>query len=851
MGDFILNLLNSPTFQMLATTFLASVAVDSTISGIKQVKDAIKDKPHEAQLLDSLEMAFFATEQELGWKHDTNAIYESFFGSLLSFSGSFTEASLAKIFRNAVKAEVTEDQISIWITNVLKQISLPEHTTLYRFLDLHNMLPRNNPSSGEENNYILTRDPSVCENKDIIGRDPFINDLLKMLESKNSRIQIAGMGGLGKTETLNKLYARLARNKEIASFDHVGLIRFSGDILSDIQSQVDYPREYLGLQGVEAAKCYLQDICQEKKVLLFLDDIRKEQPLLDERNTSIEFLHSLGASILLAARASFPGFDAHDLEFLSIEECIQIFERQYGRSVANEKDLEILKDIIENRAGNHTMVVNRLGSMAKINHWSIPKLSVKLDEKKFNFAKSIRDDELLQQEINKLYQINDTLSETEKNLLEAFSIFPAAPLSADLCREWLHEDAGVDEDNCARLLNKLAEQTWLEQRCGSDNGDVSFLMHQLVRTAVQEQVEVQYEAHQKLVDKCTVSLYTSTDNYELEKSSLLTPVATSIFKNLFQEKETFSILAFSIAQFYNQTANYKSALEWYMNDLTISEKVLGKDHPDTAKTYYGVASVYDDQGEYDLALEWYLKALAIFERTLDKNHSDIASTYNNIAVVYQNQGKYDLALEWNLKNLAIREKALGKDHPSTAMTYGNIAIVYKNLGKNDLALEWYMKALAIFEKILGKDHLNTANTYCNIANVYSIQGKYDLALEWHLKDLAISEKVLGNDHPSTAMAYGNIANTCQYQGKYDLALEWYQKALAIFGKILGKEHPDTAMTYGNIASVYSKQGKYSLALEWYNKALLVFETKLGSEHPHTKTARKSVEEVENMLQSSN
>ena len=410
-----------------------------------------------------------------------------------------------------------------------------DYPELLKFINIDHYFQSQNNAPQFKTNYILTRDPSVCENKDIIGRDPYINDLLKMLESKNSRIQIAGMGGLGKTETLNKLYARLAKNKEIASFDHIGLIRFGGDILSDIQSQVDYPREYLGLQGVEAAKCYLQDICQEKKVLLYLDDIRDKQPLLDEHDPNIEFLHSLGASILLAARASFPGFEVHDLEFLPIDECIQIFERQYGRSVTDEKDLEILKDIIENQAGNHTMIVNRLGSMVKIYNWSIPILSEKLEENNFNFAKSMSSDELLQHEINKLYQINDTLSDAEKNLLEAFSVFPATPLSIDLCVEWLHEDAGVDEDNCARLLNKIAEQTWLEKRCGSDNSDVSFLMHQLVRTAIQEQVEVQYEVHQMLVDNCNDSLHESTYHYNLEKASLIVPFAISCSESMCQK----------------------------------------------------------------------------------------------------------------------------------------------------------------------------------------------------------------------------------------------------------------------------------------------------------------------------
>lgn len=883
-----------PAFLALSKDLLLGLTADAAVTSISLFVDEITKQSHEQQLKDCLKRAFAKTKRQLQWKVKTRDAYSSFKKSLADFSGNFHQESLSKILQEAVRKEVTDDEVARWTDNLIRQLSLNKHTELREYLKFKRIFFEEKPipqEQAKEDKYILTPNSSVCENEDIIGRDSFINDLLKLLESKNSRIQIAGMGGLGKTETLNKLYARLAKDKKLASFDHIGLIRFSGDILSDIQSQVNYPPEYLGLQGMEAAKRFLQDICQEKKVLLFFDDIREKQPLLDDHDPNVEFLRSLGASILLAARASFPGFEVHDLEFLPIDECIQIFERQYGRSVTDEKDRGILKDIIENRAGNHTMVVNRLGSIAKIYNWSILVLSGKLEEKNFNFAKSISNDELLQQEINKLYQMSDTLSEAEKNLLEAFSIFPAAPLSADLCVAWLHEDAGVDEDNCARLLNRLAEQTWLEKRCGSDNSYVSFLMHQLVRTAVQEQVKAQYTTHQMLEKKCSASLYTSTDNYELKKSSLFIPFAMSIFENLFHENLLFSVLAFNIANYYTTSANYKSALEWYMKDLTISEKLLGKDHPDIAKTYHNIASVFYDQGEYDLALEWYQKSLTIKEGILGKDHLDTADTYNNIALVYHDQGRYDLALEWHARALAIREITLEKDNPDTATSYNNIAIVYQNQGKYELALEWHQKALVIREKvlgknhpdtlstyhniatiysdqgeyslalvlfqktltakeeILGKDHPTTAATYDNIAIVYSEQGKYDLALEWYQKALAINEVTPGKNHPDTAKIYYNIAHVYQDQGKYDLALEWYLKALAIREKILGKDHLDTAYNYYKIGSLYKAQCKYSLAFKWLRKALPIFEMRLGSEHHRTTMTRALVERVQNIISS--
>jgi len=46
-------------------------------------------------------------------------------------------------------------------------------------------------------------------------------------------------------------------------------------------------------------------------------------------------------------------------------------------------------------------------------------------------------------------------------------------------------------------------------------------------------------------------------------------------------------------------------------------------------TYNNIATVYDDQGDYTKALEWYHKALTIQEKVLGKEHLDTATTYTN------------------------------------------------------------------------------------------------------------------------------------------------------------------------------------------------------------------------------
>ena len=843
MDISIMNLLNSPEFQQLITLFIAPLAVNSISDRLKAFKAAIKDKTHEEQLLDCLEKAFFETERACHWKHDTEAIYETFMGSLMSFSGSFDKDSLAKIFQDAVGAEVTDRQIALWVDNVKKQISLEEHTKLREYLLVGHILQDSKEQPHASLNYLLTYTTAVWDNKDVICRDDIINDLFAEFSTGVRRIQVAGMGGLGKSEILVKFFYQLNQPNAPVQFDYIGFIRFNDDLESDFRSQVPYLADYARKNGEEAAKLFLQQLCATNRVLFCIDDNRDKKEIFKNNDPSFVFLKTLNASILFASRTEYADFEQQPSPPLSTEACIEVFQRMYGQKIQNQKDIDILTNIIEELSGNNTLIVNRLGNMAKENNFTIEKLHKNLLEKNFHIKTGCVDEEELQQQISKLYPLSELAKQEERSIVEAFSIFPVNPLPIDLCVDWLHEDAGIDEEECSLALTRLSKQTWLEKRINIADGEVLFSVHQCVKSAVKDQTLLEHSAHQGLVEKCRSSLNKSTNSYQLQYSSVMIPFAASIFEEAYKESKAIAALSSAVARYFYESADYSRALEWYQKDLAINEKVLGKDHPSIATTCNNIAAVCASQGQYDLALEWYQKDLAISEKVLSKDHPDTATTYNNIAGVYQNQGKYDLALEWYQKDLAISEKVLGKDHLGTATTYNNIAGVYQNQGKYDLALEWYQKALVIVINASGEAHPYVASTYNNIALVYQDQGKYELALEWHQKALVIREKVLGKDHPDTATTYNNIASVYASQDQYNLALEWYQKALTVYEKVFGKDHPSTATTYNNIALVYKKQGQYDLALEWYQKALVIVINSRGEAHPYVASTYNNIASV--------
>ncbi len=214
-------------------------------------------------------------------------------------------------------------------------------------------------------------------------------------------------------------------------------------------------------------------------------------------------------------------------------------------------------------------------------------------------------------------------------------------------------------------------------------------------------------------------------------------------------EEKYEKLLFDYAGFLFIYARYPEAVEVYLRQIPLSEKLYGTDHPNTATSYNNIGMVYHHQGAYDQALEYYNKALEIKKKVLGENHPSTATSYNNIGMVYHHHGAYDQALECYNKALEIQKRVLGEDHPDTATSYNNIGLIYHHHGAYSQVLEYYNKALGIWKKVLGEDHPNTATSYSNIGWVYREQGDYKQALVYYEKAFAIRQEKLGDDHPKT------------------------------------------------------------------------------------------------------
>ena len=258
--------------------------------------------------------------------------------------------------------------------------------------------------------------------------------------------------------------------------------------------------------------------------------------------------------------------------------------------------------------------------------------------------------------------------------------------------------------------------------------------------------------------------------------------------------------------YLDSRAAYSQATAVVRDVLTICEKVLGPEHPDTARASTTSPSCSRTQGDFAGARPLYERALAIREKVLGPEHPDTATSLNNLAILLQDQGDFAGARPLFERALAIREKALGPEHPDTATSLNNLASLLQDQGDFAAARPLFERALAIREKVLGPEHPDTATSLNNLASLLQAQGDLAAARPLYERALAIREKVLGPEHPDTATSLNNLASLLQAQGDLAAARPLYERALAIREKVLGPEHPDTATSLNNLAILLQAQG---------------------------------------------
>lgn len=365
----------------------------------------------------------------------------------------------------------------------------------------------------------------------IIGRDEIVQSICDRLKKERKHIQLRGMGGIGKSEILRKVYSWFLENPGEHFYAHIAYLYYSGKFRSDLDSAIDYPGKETSANPIE----YLKHLANTSKVLLFIDDVRNQMPdkgKIYEEDASFEEIVGSNISILFASRIMRTDFSLISVKPLPIESCVDIFLREYSANMDDDimtaddteccvaealtaEDKERLVQIIDGRAGRNTLVINRLGALARDYGWTITQLEKELIDRNFNIRQGLSesnaeyiDERTLQDELNKLYDYNEIKNAAERSILEGFTLLADVPTDIATCAKWFSRDAEIDEGRCRIALMRLMRRSWLLSAKSKQNEAIidNYSMHNIVREAIKAQVEVDREEHQDLVMKVWTNL---------------------------------------------------------------------------------------------------------------------------------------------------------------------------------------------------------------------------------------------------------------------------------------------------------------------------------------------------------
>ncbi len=283
---------------------------------------------------------------------------------------------------------------------------------------------------------------------------------------------------------------------------------------------------------------------------------------------------------------------------------------------------------------------------------------------------------------------------------------------------------------------------------------------------------------------------------------------------------------------FHQKGRFAEAEPLIRSVIDTRRKILGEDHPNTARIYNGLTENLDAQGRYEEARPFCLKALEIDRHALGENHPYTAASYNDLAANLDGQGLYAEAEPHYRRALEINLHTQGEYAPRIADACDNLGLNLRDQGKYAEAQPFLHKALEIHRRAQGEISSDTARSYNNLAYDLTGQGKDTESEPLLRRALEIYRLASGEDHPDTALAYNNLGANLRDQGKYAEAQPLLQKAVDIWRQQLGEDHLHTAAGYSNLAANLERQERYAEAQSLHRKAVDIWRGRLGESHPY-------------------
>ena len=292
--------------------------------------------------------------------------------------------------------------------------------------------------------------------------------------------------------------------------------------------------------------------------------------------------------------------------------------------------------------------------------------------------------------------------------------------------------------------------------------DEGLWVHRLVQAAVRDRLSPEQARRMVATALERLAVMFPLDSEDIRtwpECTRLLPHALSVLRfrddYAIETRQAGELLANVGNYFWARAAN-REAERMLSQAVTVLEKVLGGEHPDTVAALNNLALLYQSMGRLAEAEPLAKRALATAEKVLGKDHPDVASQLTNLAGLYRATGRLAEAEPLAERALDIRQQKLGPDDPYVAQSLNNLGWLYSATGRLGEAERMYRRALEIRERKLGPGHPDVVQSLNNLAAVYRDTGRSKEAEDLFAQALDIFKRTLGDEHPFTKKTQRNL-----------------------------------------------------------------------------------------------
>ena len=268
-----------------------------------------------------------------------------------------------------------------------------------------------------------------------------------------------------------------------------------------------------------------------------------------------------------------------------------------------------------------------------------------------------------------------------------------------------------------------------------------------------------------------------------------------------------AVALFNRAGYYlKERSRFNEASSLLKLVLSMSERLFGSEHLNTADTLHHLAATYRELCRHDEARPLYEKSLTIRQRLLATQHPDIARTFTELADFHAEIKEFLTAEHYYKQAHAIYEATLGAEHLETLRNLNQLSELYFYMGRIDEAEEIAYRILKVQVRTLGVEHPETIVTIHNIGFLYGKRERYEDSLQLLWLTLAIHQRQLGPCHRTVTANIHNLAHINRILRHYSEAEALWKRTLIIRKHILGEDHADTQKVMRLLRELYQEQG---------------------------------------------